>query len=157
VKGNQVPQVVSQVSRSLADQFEKFGGASAKSQLTGQEGVLGIGKSAPQIPNPDKYDDLEVYRAKIEADNQRRIDELRAFIRRQMDAEEEQKRARMKMEEEAKRFAEIQSQAMGRDKEEDKNLKGGVLPALGRFAKGLKGRLGFVGKGKMEKGKAAMG
>jgi|GEM_PF-4301119 len=156
MKGNQTKQIISQGVRGLADQFEKIG-ASAKSQLTGQEGVLGIGKSAPQIPNPDQYDDLEAYRAKIEADNQRRIGQLREFIRNQMDKEEEQKRARMKMEEEAKRFAEIQSQAMGKGKEEDKNPKGGVLPTLDKFAKGLKKRLGFVGKGKMEKGKAAMG
>ncbi len=156
MKGNQVQQVISQGARGLAGQFEKIG-ASAKSQLIGQENTLGIGKSAPQIPNPDQYGDLEAYRAKIEADNQRRINELRKFIRIQMNAEEEQKKASLKMKEEAKRLAEIQSQAMGEDKEEDKNPKGGVLPALGRFAKGLRGRLGFVGKGKMEKGKAAMG
>lgn len=148
-------QKIVQARRDITDEFEKLG-QTAKAQITGVEQAPAIGQTNLQIPNPNEFYDVAAYRAKLEADNQKRISQLRAFVRTQMEFEDEQKRARMKMQEEAKRISEAQAQAMtaGKPKEEP---KGGILSSLGRAAKRIKGRLGQIGKGKMEKGRAAGG
>lgn len=149
-----IQKQVAQVKRDLADEFEKMG-STAKAQVTGTEQTPALGQSSPQIPNPNEIADTAAYRQNLEAQNQARIQELRVFINRIKDQESQQIIAARQAQESAKNIAEAQSQAMQGPKPQEE--KKGIFASLGRAAKRVKGRLGQVGKGKMEKGRGGGG
>lgn len=130
----------------------------AATQVTGSDRLPmmprpehGIGQSSPNIPNPAQYDDLEAYRQKVTAETNQRMMQLKQMI------DQEIAQAKMKREQEEQAIAQAQAAEMQKGSEEKEEEKKGFLASLSKAAKRVKGRLGQVGKGKMEKGRAASG
>lgn len=131
----------------------------AAGQVTGTdraprpEQAPGFGQSTPNIPDPNQHASTEALWAEEKRKNDERMAQLRAIIKK------EEEEARAKRQQTEKAWQETQVQALQADaaKKQEEEKKGGILATLGRAAKRIKGRLGHVGKSKMEKGRAASG
>lgn len=130
----------------------------AASQVTGADRLPmmpqapeGIGQSNPNIPNPAQYDDLEAYRQKVTAETNQRMGQLKQIIENEMQS------ARAKREQEQQAIMQAQAAQMEQGNKEKEEEQKGFMAMVSRAAKRVKGRLGQVGKGKMEKGRAASG
>ena len=144
-------QVV-QARRDLTDEFEKLG-RSAKTQVTGIEQTPGLGQSNPQIADPNQFSNAEALWAQEQRKNDERVQQLRTMIS-QMKVDENEAKLKRQQQEQAWQKAQEEAMQAGKPKEEDKR---GFTAIISKATKRIKGRLGQVGKGKMEKGRAAGG
>lgn len=110
----------------------------------------GVGQSQPQVLPHQEFDDMAAYREQVKAKEAQRMSELKSII------EQEMAQARMKREQEQQAIAQAQVTEMQKDEQKEEEKKG-LFATISRAAKRVKGRLGHVGKGKMEKGRAASG
>lgn len=108
-------------------------------------------QSAPAVPDHAQYQDMEAYRKRVDAETSSRMIQLKAIIDGEMRA------ATQKREQAERAIAEQQAQEMQAQSKKDEPEGKGFIAAVGKAARSIKGRLGQVGKGKSEKGKAAKG
>lgn len=151
MKPQVMQQRVVQARRDLTDEFEKLG-KTAKGQITGAESSPAVGQSNPQIPNPNGFPNTEAMWAEEQKKNEDRMQQLRFLINQMKDDEA---RARQTKHEQEQIWQKTQEEAMKASKPADE--KKGLVATISRAAKRVKGRLGQVGRGKMEKGRAAAG
>lgn len=137
-----VQKQIYQARDDILDETGKFA-STARSQLTGVETIPMARQATPTLPAVEG--NAEDYRQKVEDETKQRMTELKAII------EEELAKARAKREEQERLWQQAQREGLTEDKKVEE--KQGSL--LSRAAKRVKGRLGQIGKGKMEKGKAA--
>lgn len=107
--------------------------------------------AAPSLPDHTQEKQIEDYKNRLAAAEASRMKQLKAII------EGEIRAAGQRREQAERAVAEQQAQQMQAQSQNDKKEGKGFVAALGKAAKGIKGRLGQVGKGKSEKGKAAKG
>ena len=144
-------QVV-QARRDLTDEFEKLG-RSAKTRVTGIEQTPALGQSNPQIADPNQFSNAEALWAQEQRKNDERVQQLRTMIS-QMKVDENEAKLKRQQQEQAWQKAQGEAMQAGKPKEEDKRC---FTAIISKATKRIKGRLGQVGKGKMEKGRAAGG
>lgn len=150
MKPQLIQRRVIQARRDLADEFEKLG-QTAKAQMTGVEKPA-IGASEPKIPDPNQFPSTEAMWAEEQKKNEERMRQLRVLINQIREDESKARQQKLKQEQAWQKAQEEMMQA-GKPKEEKK----GFIGIISRASKRLKGRLGQIGKGKMEKGRAAAG
>lgn len=123
----------------------------AQAQMTGRPSGERLGASQNvSLPDHNQFNDTEAYKQKLETVTNQRIDELRVRF------QEEVKNARAAREQKAQEVSQQQTREMQATEKPEEEKKG-ILASLGRAAKRVKGRLGQVGKGKMEKGRGGGG
>lgn len=137
-----VQKQIYQARDDILDETGKFA-STARSQLTGVETIPMARQATPTLPVVEG--NAEDYRQKVEDETKQRMTELKAII------EEELAKARAKREEQERLWQQAQREGLT----EEKKVEGKQGNLLSRAAKRIKGRLGQIGKGKMEKGKAA--
>lgn len=150
-----VMQVQQKVQQSRDDIFNEAGAfaKAAQSQILGVEMRPALGQSSPQIPQVDQAASAAVYWQEEQRKNDARLAELRTFVRNLGNIEDEQKRAQQIRLQQEQAMAQAQQAAMQETERQDEQ-SGNVLS---RAVKRIKGRLGQVGKGKMEKGRGGTG
>jgi len=150
-----IQQVQRQVAQARDDLKHEAGGfvKTVGEQISGREQAPGVGQSNPQIQNPDHFQDTQALWADEQKKNEDRMQQLR-FLINQMG--EEERKAKMASQQQQETWQKAQAEAMKASKPKEDEKKG-MLASISRAAKRVKGRLGHVGKGKMEKGRAAGG
>ncbi len=148
-------QVQRSVQQARDDVFNEAGAfaRTAQSQVTGVEARPAIGQSTPQLPPANQFATTQEYWQAQERQNEARLAELRKFVQNIKNLDEEQKRAEQIRAQQEQAVAQAQAAQMQETAREE-NKSGNVLS---RAVKRIKGRLGQVGKGKMEKGRGGTG
>jgi len=137
-----IQQVQRQVAQGVIDEAKKMA-SSAQEQITG----VPVSQS---LPDHNQFDNTAAYKQELQQRENQRMAELKAII------EQEMRNAKTQREQKAQEVAQLQAQQMSEDENKDEK-KGGFFASLGHAAKRMRGRLGQVGKGKMEKGRGGGG
>lgn len=141
-----VQKQIYQARDDILDETGKFA-STARSQLTGVETIPMARQAPPALPEIEG-DNTEAYKQKVEEETRIRMGQLKAII------EEEAAKARAMREEKERLWEKAQKEGLT----DEKGVTQERQPNLVSLAvKKIKGRLGQVGKGKMEKGRGGTG
>lgn len=136
-----IQQVRQQVAQGMLDE--------AKSVAQTASEQIGI-PVAQTLPDYNEFNNSDQFKEEVKAQESQRMAELRVII------ENEMRNAKVLREQKVREIAQMQAQEMQKD-ENHEDKKTDFLASLGHAAKRIRGRLGQVGKGKMEKGRGGGG